>query len=244
METSTVDSQEIPEETTEISSVTTPKAPKPSVGDRRVKPKKKKLKEPSLPEEPSLEEFRKDIKKDITKTSAAKGGSSGKASGKASAKASSKPNSKPGTGNKPDNKPSSTGKIESKTQLLNLTVKDCFADAADEDHEDDESTTLAGKRTITPRSVHIRGQQRNGRKSLTLIEGLPTDLNMHKILRYMKKMYSTNGTVLKPKDKETGENLGQEDWVLQLQGDLREDARNFLIKYKICEDTEVVVHGF
>jgi len=83
--------------------------------------------------------------------------------------------------------------------------------------------------------VHIRNQQRNGRKSLTLIQGLPDDLNLKKIVKVMRKMFSTNGTILK--DEEMGE-------VIQLQGDRRKDAYDFLTKYNICEPEVIKVHGF
>ena len=57
--------------------------------------------------------------------------------------------------------------------------------------------------------VHIRIQQRNGRKSLTTVQGLAIDLDLKKILKALKKTYSTNGTILV--DDEVGE-------VIQLQG--------------------------
>lgn len=97
-----------------------------------------------------------------------------------------------------------------------------------------------GERIVQAKSVHIRAQQRNGRKSICLIEGLPEDLNLIKILRYMRKMFSTNGTVLKPKN-DPNKRLAE---VIQLQGDFRHDAANFLLKYNICDKEEVVIHGF
>lgn len=50
--------------------------------------------------------------------------------------------------------------------------------------------------------VHIRIQQRNGRKSLTTVAGLSPDLDLKKILKYLKKAYSTNGTIIE--DAEAG----------------------------------------
>lgn len=47
-------------------------------------------------------------------------------------------------------------------------------------------------------------------------------------------MFSTNGTILK--DEEMGE-------VIQLQGDRRKDAAEFLAKYNICQKDEIKVHG-
>lgn len=58
-------------------------------------------------------------------------------------------------------------------------------------------------------SVHIRNQQRNGKKTLTTVQGLEKDLDLRKILRYLRKLLSTNGTIVK--DDMYGE-------VLQLQG--------------------------
>jgi len=84
-------------------------------------------------------------------------------------------------------------------------------------------------------SVHIRMQQRNGKKSLTTIEGLAKDLDLKKILKYIKKMHSTNGTIIK--DEELGE-------IIQVQGDQRNNVYNFLINHNICQKKEVHVHGF
>lgn len=101
---------------------------------------------------------------------------------------------------------------------------------------DDEGTEGGGKNTLVPQSiVHIRSQQRNGRKSLTLISGLAEDLDLKKILKVMRKMFSTNGAILK--DDEVGE-------VIQLQGDRRVDCQNFLVKHNICGREEIKLHGF
>lgn len=51
----------------------------------------------------------------------------------------------------------------------------------------------------------------------------------------LAQQFSTNGTILK--DEEMGE-------VIQIQGDRRKDAMEFLVKYKICEKDEIKVHGF
>ena len=84
--------------------------------------------------------------------------------------------------------------------------------------------------------VHIRSQQRNGRKCLTTIAGLATDLDCQKILKCMRKMFSTNGTILHDDD-------GAE--VIQLQGDRRYEAADFLLKYCVVESKEEIhVHGF
>lgn len=83
--------------------------------------------------------------------------------------------------------------------------------------------------------VHLRIQQRNGRKSLTTVQGLATDLDLKKILRALKKTFSTNGTILK--DEELGK-------IIQLQGDQRKNVLDFLVKTHICDRSELKVHGF
>jgi len=82
--------------------------------------------------------------------------------------------------------------------------------------------------------VHIRIQQRNGKKCLTLISGIADDLDLHKIMRYLKKMYNTNGNVLS--DPQYGE-------IIQLQGDQRKNVHDALIEWKIAEKNDIRVHG-
>ena len=90
--------------------------------------------------------------------------------------------------------------------------------------------------TAPPRSaVHIRVQQRNGKKSLTTVQGLADDLDLPKILKALKKTLNTNGTVLEDED------FG---FVLQLQGDHRGTVADFLCTYHICTRAEIKIHGF
>ena len=86
--------------------------------------------------------------------------------------------------------------------------------------------------------VDIRVQQRNGKKCLTLVEGLSHELDLKRILSTMKKKFSTNGTLLK-KDKES-EN---QDLILQLQGDKRQDVCDFLVEQNICRRNHILIHG-
>merc|ERR1712023_518906 len=91
---------------------------------------------------------------------------------------------------------------------------DPFADAADEvKQETDQSGSDY---------VHIRVQKRNGKKSLTTIQGL-------------KKGFCCNGTVV------DDEELGQ---IIQLQGDQRKNVLTFLVDNKIAKKDKIKVHGF
>lgn len=83
--------------------------------------------------------------------------------------------------------------------------------------------------------VTISIQQRNGRKQITIISGLATDLDTKKILRYLKKIYHCNGAVVN--DDKFGE-------VITLTGNQKENVYNFLINAKICEKEEIIVKGY
>lgn len=69
---------------------------------------------------------------------------------------------------------------------------DPFADANAED-------SGAG----TKEYVHVRVQQRNGRKSLTTVQGLKKEYSYNKILKDLKKEFCCNGTVVE--DPELGQ---------------------------------------
>lgn len=67
--------------------------------------------------------------------------------------------------------------------------------------------------------MHIRIQQRNGRKTLTTLQGLPDKYDPKKLLKAFKKEFACNGTLVQD------EELGQ---VIQLQGDQRTKASALL----------------
>ena len=104
---------------------------------------------------------------------------------------------------------------------LILFLTDPFAKSFDGDGKDNSK-------------VHIRIQQRNGRKCITLIQGLADDLDVKRIARALKKNYQCNGSILV--DEENGE-------ILQLSGDQRTNVRDFLVKQEICFEDQIVIHG-
>ena len=55
----------------------------------------------------------------------------------------------------------------------------------------------------TKEYVHVRVQQRNGRKSLTTVQGLKKEYSYNKILKDLKKEFCCNGTVVQ--DPELGQ---------------------------------------
>ncbi|KAF4510150.1 translation initiation factor SUI1 domain-containing protein [Hirsutella rhossiliensis] len=111
--------------------------------------------------------------------------------------------------------------------IENLKVSDPFADA-------DEDT---GETKQAQNYIHIRIQQRNGRKTLTTVQGLPKKFDQKKILKVIKKKFACNGTIVT--DTEMGE-------VIQLQGDQRKDVQDFLTDKEGLElDVKTIkVHGF
>jgi len=82
--------------------------------------------------------------------------------------------------------------------------------------------------------VHIRIQQRNGHKTLTIVQGIPTKYNLKKINRFVKREFSCNGTV---KEHPVS------DEVLQLQGDQRKNVCQWLTRMRLVEPKQLRVHG-
>jgi len=107
----------------------------------------------------------------------------------------------------------------------NLKTFDPFTDA---DHGVGEGAQDSGL-------VHIRIQQRNGRKTLTTVQGLSSEYDLKKIVRHCKKEFACNGTVVE--HPEYGE-------VLQLQGDQRENICQWLTKTGLAKCDQLKVHGF
>ncbi|MEE6511167.1 hypothetical protein FKM82_017638 [Ascaphus truei] len=95
-----------------------------------------------------------------------------------------------------------------------VLVGDPFADASKSD-----DWLPAG----TEDSIHIRIQQRNGRKTLTTVQGIADDYDKKKLVKAFKKKFACNGTVVE--HPEYGE-------VIQLQGDQRKNACQFLVEVR------------
>merc|ERR1712141_90968 len=83
--------------------------------------------------------------------------------------------------------------------------------------------------------VHGRIQQRNGRKTLTTVQGLSAEYDFKKIVKVAKKEFACNGTVVE--HPEYGE-------VVQLQGDQREKICQMLVKCGLVKHDQLKVHGF
>ncbi|TLD17272.1 uncharacterized protein PgNI_00274 [Pyricularia grisea] len=102
--------------------------------------------------------------------------------------------------------------------------------------EADEDT--GDKTNAQAQYIHIRIQQRNGRKTLTTVQGIPKKFSRKKILSTVKKQFACNGTIVT--DSEMGD-------VIQLQGDQRKAMHDFLIDKKQgleMDPKTIKIHGF
>lgn len=93
--------------------------------------------------------------------------------------------------------------------------------------------------SLSKNKYHIRVQQRNGRKCITTLDGLEEDLDLKRICKAMREAFSCNGNVIMKEDEDEG--------VIQLQGDQRENIKQWLLDQEIIlknEADRIVVHGF
>ncbi|XP_054944127.1 eukaryotic translation initiation factor 1-like [Physeter macrocephalus] len=87
--------------------------------------------------------------------------------------------------------------------------------------------------------IHIRIQQKNGRQTLTTVQGITDDYNKKKLAKTFQKKFACNGTTV-IEHSEYGE-------VIQVQGDQHKNIKNicqFLIKTRLGKDNQLKVHGF
>lgn len=107
--------------------------------------------------------------------------------------------------------------------------------ASSTNHNAADTTKPAFQRT---NKIHLRLQKRGNKKWLTIIEGLDEDLDENRICRHMRRTFNCNGAVLKNDDDEP---------ILQLQGDQRQNIKEWLIVQEILTEKEakerLVVHG-
>ncbi|ORX33854.1 translation initiation factor SUI1-domain-containing protein [Kockovaella imperatae] len=102
--------------------------------------------------------------------------------------------------------------------------------------------------------IHIRLQQRNGRKTVTTVQGVPEKYDPKKLLKAMKKEFACNGHVASSADSsdedspgpnKTGQEFGR---ILQFSGDQRTKVKEFLVDCGLVTEKEakdlIVIHGY
>jgi len=82
--------------------------------------------------------------------------------------------------------------------------------------------------------VTIAVEKRNGKKCITNVIGMAEDLDLPKILSYLKKKHNCNGSILK--DETHGE-------VMSFSGDQKENIYNFLINEQIYNKEDIIIKG-
>ena len=82
--------------------------------------------------------------------------------------------------------------------------------------------------------VTITVEKRGNKRFITNVIGMAEDLDLHKILSYLKKKHSCSGSILK--DEEYGE-------IMSFTGDQKENIYNFLINEKIYDKEDIIIKG-
>ncbi|RVD90166.1 uncharacterized protein DFL_001142 [Arthrobotrys flagrans] len=110
------------------------------------------------------------------------------------------------------------------TQFMSLDNLKSFDPFAETDGGDDKKDY-----------IHIRIQQRNGRKTLTTVQGLPKEIDPKRVLKFAKKEFATNGSIVEDPD------LGE---VIQLQGDQRQKISDLMVSSMGIKKSNIKIHGF
>lgn len=82
--------------------------------------------------------------------------------------------------------------------------------------------------------VTIVVDKRGGKKCITNVIGMADDLDLKKIMSYIKKTYNCSGSVIK--DETYGE-------VMSFTGDQKENIYHFLIQEEIYKKDDIIVKG-
>lgn len=118
--------------------------------------------------------------------------------------------------------------------IINLRSADPFADVTGPSTLDSGATGGASAQRSS-NLIHIRIQQRSGKKTLTTVQGIGEEFDKKLLIRALKKKFACNGTVVD--HPEYGE-------VIQLQGDQRANVSQFLKEIGMCQTEQLKVHGF
>nr|CCC95199.1 unnamed protein product [Trypanosoma congolense IL3000]CCC95201.1 unnamed protein product [Trypanosoma congolense IL3000] len=94
------------------------------------------------------------------------------------------------------------------------------------------------KRTVQnaldAQKVHIRVQQRKGKKFVTSVQGLNQALNFRRINREFQRRWGCNGTVISTPDAGV---------VIQLQGNWSDHIRKFLLDEHMATEQNLEIHS-
>merc|ERR1712176_1482385 len=103
-----------------------------------------------------------------------------------------------------------------------------------EENKRNDDNEISQKDTAEKPKRKIK-QQRNGKKGVTTIVGLPKKLNFKKLVKKMKNKFSTGATLA---------NDEQNGTVIQIQGDFRHEIVQYIVQLNIVDKNSVTVHGY
>lgn len=92
----------------------------------------------------------------------------------------------------------------------------------------------AEKAVLQAHKVHIRVQQRARKKNVTTVQGLDQRMNFRRICREMQQSWGCNGSVIET--PEAGK-------VIQLQGNLSEKLKEFLLRENMATEENLEIHS-
>jgi translation initiation factor 1 len=99
----------------------------------------------------------------------------------------------------------------------------------------DIEAELTGKGS-SKQKMHLRLQQRNGKKCVTIFQHLSPELDPKSLAKEMKKKFSCGGSIQKDDEDHP---------VLVLFGDQRQNIIEYLTKVKnVAEPDDFVIHGY
>jgi translation initiation factor 1 len=115
---------------------------------------------------------------------------------------------------------------------LSGRAMDPFANGGTGSAELEEQSAITSKKKNN--EVHIRVQQRTGRKCITTLQGLNQGLDFDRLAKEFRRRWGCNGIVV------DDENAGK---VIQLQGDQREHLTEFLVSEKLVKPDNIKIFG-
>jgi len=84
--------------------------------------------------------------------------------------------------------------------------------------------------------IHIYVLQRNGRKRITIVTGLSETLDLKRILKFWKKNFHVNGSIIMDDPKFDGP-------IIKICGDCRQSVVDFLTGEGVAEMYQIKTHG-
>uniref|UniRef100_A0A6C0EMN3 SUI1 domain-containing protein n=1 Tax=viral metagenome TaxID=1070528 RepID=A0A6C0EMN3_9ZZZZ len=99
----------------------------------------------------------------------------------------------------------------------------------------DIEAEITGRNAQKQQKMHVRIQQRTGRKNITILQGISLELDIKNILKDMKKQFSCGGSVQRDENDLP---------VVVLFGDQRQNILSYFITHDLATRDDFVLHGY